>query len=266
MAFERRIDLVPPVRVGALLAAALPLPDGWNRGVTFSTTGCIGPFTVGPCPTDVNLKAATRPGLATFAPVSIGAALECSTLGHDVTPAAGDVLDVTAEFAIARELATGNASERDNPDGGNPSLTGSVTDNLGDLGDPTAALACLEQRASAATYGRTVYVHTSPAVGTHLAAAGAIWRDGTRWRTAAGSPIVLSPGYTALAAFDGITSLPMFATGPVYAAIGQRDTLADVNREVNTATARVEDIALAVFDPCYVGAVGSSLSPCVDDD
>lgn len=265
MALQRYVELpAPPARVGGLLAAALPLPAGWERGVTFPTTGCIGPWVVGECPDTPDLKPTDRPGSATFDPVAIGAGLECSTLATPGGIDAAPVLDATAEWALAREFATGAASARDaaTVGGGNPSMAGSVTENLGDAADPTEAIACLEQAAAAAMWGRPVWLHTSPAGGTWLYDAGVLVRDGQRWRTVAGSTVVVSPGYVGVGVPDLVATIPIFATGPVWAGLGQRDALASINREDNTSESRVEDIALALFDPCYVGVVGTGVEPC----
>lgn len=268
MALERPVTLDPPgATPGGLLAAALTLPAGWERGITFTGDACLGPWTVGPCPAAVGLKPTSHGTTWTFQPFAVGAGIECSTMGAPDGVDATRVLNATVEWAVAHELATGEASARD-ADGtfvGNPSLIDNVTIDLGDADDVVAAVGCLEQVAAEAMYGRPVWLHTSPAVGVALDDAGIMRRDGLRWRTANGSTVILSPGYSNLGTVGngGNASLGIVATAPVYAALGQRDVMTSIDRDTNTSESRAEDVALAAFDPCFVGLVGSGVAPCV---
>jgi len=49
-----------------------------------------------------------------------------------------------------------------------------------------------------------------------------------------------------------------YATTAVWAGVGSADTFADVNRAVNTAAARREQVAMAAFSPCAVFAAAST--------
>lgn len=270
MVLKTRVNLTPPTRpAGGLLRAARPVPDGWGRGVTFTTTSCVGPFTVGTCPDGPGLKPAARPsGPHEFASFTVGAALECSTLGRDYSPeiAAQETADVIREFAVARELLTGDASARDAGPGevGNVSLAGDVTHTLSSGGDVETALACIEQVAAETLFGRQVFVHMPPAVAVVAAAARVIRREGARWLTPSDSIVVVSPGYDGRAPGTSApaSSYWIYATGEVYATTGSRTTTQDVDRSVNTDTARTEDQAVAVFDPCFVAAADSGVSVC----
>lgn len=260
VALARTVQLTPPAPPGGgLLAHALPLPAGWERGITFSTHGCTRPFTVGPCPTDPDLKQPQRPaGSGTFMPVTIGMALECSSLGGGPSPDAGTGLDATLDYALVFELATAAASTRDR-DGtlpvGNVSLA--AAHSLGDGADPVAALAALETAALSAGAGRPITLFTTPAGATYLKDEGLLWRDGTTWRTVNGSPLIVSVAlHDAGIVPHGVTTAPLWATGPVYAAAGHRDMLTATDRTVNTVTVRAEDLAMVAFDPCVLFGVG----------
>lgn len=284
MALPTRITLPPSGRpVGGLLSAARPLDGEWWRGVTFSSMQCAVPQSVGTaCAEEAGTtKVPQRPGdEQTFETFAAILAVHCSTLGNtNVAELAEDSLDVVREFSVARELLTGAAS-------GNPSLAGTtcagpascVTDNLGTATDPVAALGCLDQTAAEALSGRLAFIHASPAILTAWVAASAVWRDGRLWRTALGSVVVGSAGYDGRApggaAPTSGASLYAYATGEVYAAIstggraptipepGQRDTLESVDRSVNTATAIAEDVALVVFDPCFIAAIDTTVTLC----
>lgn len=285
MAIPTRITLPPSGRpVGGLLSAARPLGGEWWRGVTFASLQCVAPQSVGTACSDeeATTKVAQRPGeLRTFETFAAVLALECSTLGGvNLSEMAEDALDVVREFSVARELLTGAAS-------GNPSLAGvtcgdppasCVTDDLGTATDPVAALGCLDQTAAEALSGRLAFIHASPAILAAWMAASAIWRDGRLWRTALGSVVVGSAGYDGRAPGGAApvsgASLYAYATGEVYAATsaggrapsvpqpGERDTLESVDRSVNTATAISEDVALVVFDPCFVAAIDTTVTLC----
>ena len=263
MSLPRSVQLPSPgASAAGLLQQALPLPSGWERGISFAQTGCLAPFVVGECPSADDLKAAQRPGAAvTFRPVQVGQAVECSTLSGADPVDAGALLDVTASDALEAELYAATASTRDKPPDpalGNPSLSTSITSDLGDLDDVVQAVGCAEQTAAGLVHGRRLWVHLSVAAAAAAAAAQVIWRDGTRWRTTYGSTVLISPNLVAPA--GTVTSLPVFVTLPVYAGLGQRQVLQDVDRTVNTATWRVEDIGLVAFDPCVVVIAGTGVT------
>lgn len=260
MPLPTRITLPPSGRpVGGLLQAARPLEGEWWRGAKFSSTQCTSPQVTGACDDGEVTKAQQRPGEeATFDAFNVLHAIECTTMGGtDVVALAEASLDVTREFAVARELLTGTAS-------GNPSLA-SATD-LGTATDAVAALGCLDQKAAEALSGRLAFIHASPAILNAWMAASAIRLDGRTWRTAFGSVVVASAGYDGrspggAAPADG-ASLYAYATGEVYAAFGNRQTLDSVERSTNTRQAWSEEAALVVFDPCFAIAVDTGVDLC----
>lgn len=262
MALPTRITLPPSGRpVGGLLGAARPMPQGdWWRGVTFGSGQCVPPQVVGTCTDgDTTKDPQDLSDAAAFDAFAVIVALQCSTMGRSsLQPFAEESLDVVREFGIASELLTGAAS-------GNPSLA-DATVSLAAAADPAVALGCLDQAAALALSGRLAFIHVAPALATALFSAGAIYREGRLWFTPAGSIVVISPGYDGRepgsAAPTGGDPLFMYATGEVYAAVGQRESLIATERGQNTLHAIAEDAAIAVFDPCFNIAIDSGLVAC----
>lgn len=266
MAFPIPVDLTPTGVPGGLLTVSGSLPTGWERGVSFLDTYCLAPTVMGECPRGTNLKPTQRPTADTFRPVSLIQAVECSTLGGlNVSGVAGSALDRTRSFALARELLTGAASARDatDPSYANPSLVGMATDLGAAFATVAAALECLEQHIGEATAGQGAVILASPALATALLAERVVWRDGARWRTAWGSTVVVDAGFDGRA--PDATAGPaaganpyLYAVADVWASVGSRDTYADVDRAVNTARSRAEDIGIVAFPTCAVFAAAST--------
>lgn len=262
MALQTRVTLPASGRpAGGLLAAARPLEGEWWRGITFSSTQCTVPQVVGAeCTDNPDEKETQRPGSAvTFDIFGVLHSIDCTTMGNtDVGALAEQALDVTREFAVAREFLTGASS-------GNPSLADATV--LTASTDPVAALGCLDQKAAEALSGRLAFIHASPSIATTWMAASAIRLDGRTWRTALGNVVVVSAGY------DGRTpggAAPVnggpqfaYATGEVYAATIKADTLDAVDRSINTRIATAEDVALVAFDPCFAIAMDTGVNLCV---
>lgn len=259
------LDWGTPALSGGLQASARNLPDGWQRGIAFNDLSCLTPTVMGECPSGDNLKPGQRPESATFRPFSVISAVECTVAGaFNTADATVDVLDRTIDFAVAREMLTGAASARDSstPDHDNPSLVGTAYDLGADYDTLGQALSCLEANLYSASAGRGGYVLAGIELVTALKDAGLIWRDGSRWRTAAGSAVVVSAGFDGRApGSDGPAEtgdpLYLYAVTGLWVAVGQRVTFSDVNRSVNTSTSRSEELALAAFAPCAVYAAAS---------
>ena len=256
----------PPASGEGLLTQALPLPDGWTRGgVAFLDSNCLLPTVMGPCPEGTDLKPTDRAGSEEFRPVSLIQAVECSTMGGlDVSSLSQEELARTAPYALARELLTGAASARDSsPTQANPSLVGEATSLGGDFTSVAAALACLEQALGDANAGRGGVIAAPIGFATQGLAERVLWRDGARWRTVNGTPLIISAGFdgrapdTATPPAEG-DPLYAYATTAIWAGVGQVDTYPDVDRAVNTAAARAEQIALAAFSTCAVFAAAST--------
>ena len=270
------LDLGAPAP-GGLLASARVLPVGWQSGISFTDTACLLPVVMGECPSGVNLKPGQGVESATFRPVSVIQAVSCSTLGgFDTATAAETALTQTADFALARELLTGLASGRDyNPNaqdpGGNPALVNTAVSLGAAFASLAAAVACVEQELGEATGGRGGFLFVGADVATMLLDALDIWRDGTRWRTASGNTVIVSAGFDGRAPVaDGTGTAPaqgevlyLYAAAGVWAGTGEETTYSDVDRNVNTATSRAEQIALVAFTPCAVfAAAATTVTKC----
>ena len=249
---------------GGLLALSRGLPDRWERGISWADTSCTRPVAMGECPTADDLKPPQPVSVETFRPVELIQSIECTTLGGGPAGLAGLALDATRDYALAHELLTGEASARDasDPEHANPSLVGAAVD-LGAFPFLAQAVACLDQRLASATAGRGGYLLVGADMATYLLANRLIWRDGARWRTAAGSTVIVSAGFDGRGPGDTAppaagAALAIYAVANVWTGIGSRSLLADVNRANNTATERAEDLALAAFTTCAVFAASST--------
>ncbi len=280
------LDRCTPAAAGGLLQGGCPLPAGWERGISFQDTACLLPTVMGECPTCPDtLKPTQTADTVTFRPVSLITAFQCSTFGGiDVRAVASANLDETADYALAREMLTAQASIRDaNPNaiegaGGNPSLQASSTVLSLTIVDPVDALGCLEQALADATGGRPGYVLIGPQIALALAERSVLVREGGRLITATGTraivtggfdgraPLLESPGavdpcepWNSAGAPSFGDPLFMYGTASVWAGVGTGDPRDDVNRADNTASAREERVALPVFTPCATFAVSTGV-------
>lgn len=245
---------------------------------------------MGECPTCSDLKPTQRASTVTFRPVSLITALECSTFGGiDVQAVAVANLDETSDYALARELLTGEASRRDaNPNvvdeggPGNPSLQGNSIDLGAGFPSLVAAFGCLEQTMADHTGGRRGYILIGPEIALAAYAADLLIREAGQLITPTGTRVLVDGG------FDGRAPVPedespespadpcepwntsgapvegeelyIYATASVWAGVGAGDMRADVNRANNTASAREERGALVAFTPCATFAAGSGIN------
>lgn len=252
---------------GGLLEQALALPAGWERGgVAFEDANCLLPTVMGQCPEGEDLKPTDRPDWDEFRTYTLIQAVECTTMGGtDVAAMSREELARTGSFALAREMLTGVASARDTPDAltPNPSLAGVATDLGADFESVAAALACMESQLAELNAGRGGVILAPIAFATQALAERVIWRDGARWRTVTGAPVIVSGGFDGRAPAavvppaDG-APVYAYATTAVWAGVGAVDTYGDVNRSVNTAASRAEQVALAAFSTCAVVAAAST--------
>lgn len=268
MASPVPVTMTQPSPMGeGLLAQALALPDGWQRGgISFEDPNCLAPTVMGQCPDGEGLKPTARVESAEFRSYEIIQAVECTTMGGtDVLSLAGDELERTRSFALARELLTGAASTRDtqaevDP---NPTLVGTAADVGADHATVAASLGCLESALADLNSGRGGVILAPIGWATQALAERVLWRDGARWRTVTGAPVIISGGFDgrgpgAAAAPAAGDPLYAYATTAVWAGIGRADTIADINRGINTSSARAEQVALAAFSPCAVVAAAST--------
>jgi hypothetical protein len=281
------LDRCSPATAGGFLSGACPLPDGWERGISFQDVSCLVPTVMGECPAcDVpGLKDAQVAGTETFRPVSLIQAVQCSTFGGiDVQGVAAGALDATSSYALARELLTGEASRRDaNPraqgDQSNPSLQADAI-SIGDsFTDPIAAVGCLEQAIADATGGRRGVILVGPQVALEM------WpflvREGGNVFTVTGTRVLIDGGFDGRPPTGEVSpgddspgdcvpwnttggpvlgdQLWIYATSAVWACVGSAQMLGDIDRANNTATARDERVGLPVFTPCATFAAGSGV-------
>jgi hypothetical protein len=281
------LDRCAPASAGGFLSGSCPLPQGWERGISFNDTSCLTPTVMGECPPcDIpGLKDAQRAGTETFRPVALIQAVECSTFGGiDVQAVARDGLDATAGYALARELLTGEAARRDaNPraqgDLSNPSLQTHAIDLGTGFDDIIAAVGCLEQALADTTAGRRGVILVGPQLALEMwpflvreggnlftiTGTRVIVDGGFDGRPPVGSPADDSPGdpcvpWNTTGGPVAGDELWIYGTSAIWAGVGATGMLGDVNRANNTATARDERVALAAFTPCATFAVGSSIA------
>lgn len=239
------ITLFPSQRVGGLRSAANSLeevaPD-WTRGLYVGGAGCLAPARIGPCAVG-DADSQSPSAVQLFKPATIRQIVRCSRLGGSVGEFASRAREVTVEYAMAAELFDGQATS-------NPSLSGSVTHDLGTALLVVEALACIEAAAAEALSGRIAFIHVPAGIAAYLPSN--LWRDDRgRWRTLAGNVLVISPGYTGSS---------IYATGEVWAAIGGFGLQTYLDRADNTDEAWADALALAVFDPCFVASIDTSVT------
>jgi hypothetical protein len=264
--------------IGGLLAATRPLESArtasgtaigqrWGGGVVFSGRTCAPPAFGTPCaqdtgePDDEDVDVGSPPsGLWSFMPADIRQGTQCTTLSRsDAARMSRERLDETREWSVAHVLQTGQHTEHTTAaDSANPDITRNPA--LIDATLITAvplpaldALACLEQHAANNLFGAPAFIHASPLVGTHLLGAPGIHRDGRTWRTAMGSIVVISPGYT---------GPDLYVTTEVWAATGPVEEVEGIDRRNNTLTAWAAEAGIAVFDACWFGRVTVDVELC----
>lgn len=269
MASPIPVTMTQPSPMGeGLLAQALPLPDGWQRGgIGFEDPNCLAPTVMGQCPeVGEELKPTERVESDEFRTYTLIQAVACTTMGGtNVSAIAESEIARTGSFALARELLTGAASARDTPaaQDPNPTLVGTAVDLGADFTSVAASLGCLEASLAELNSGRGGVVLASIGWATQALAERVLWRDGARWRTVTGAPVIISGGFDGRGPGDVTppadgAPLYAYATTAVWAGVGTVDTYADVNRSINTAAARAEQVALAAFSTCAVVAAAAT--------
>lgn len=223
------------VRDGGLLGMALPAPAGWDRGLSIPFYGCGEPVLQDRCVTanDEPLRA----GVAEFAAFGISQGATCSTLSRlDQKKHATGRIDSTTEWAVARQLAT-NVLGLDSPSFDDGVSLGVVANR-----DFTLAVATLEQAAADTGFGSMWWLHAPIKAAAFLAREKQL-KDGL---SPSGAPWVISPGYPV----EGSTTIRLWATGPVWAAVDEPFVLNEIERRGNEDTAYANRSAIAAFDPC----------------
>lgn len=222
-------------RPGGILAASLPAPQGWMQGLSIPFYGCGEPQLMDRCVTANDEP--RRLAVAEFFPYGISQGATCSTLSRiDQKRHAEGRLDATTEWAVARQLAT------DTLQLGTPSFADGTSLGVIADGDFVLAVATLEQAAADAGFGAQWWLHAPIKAASFLADRDQLKDD----KSPTGAPWVISPGYPV----QGPTTIRLWATGPVWAAVDEAFTLNDVDRRGNEDTAFSQRSAIAAFDPC----------------
>lgn len=222
-------------RPGGILAASLPAPQGWMQGLSIPFYGCGEPVLMDRCVTAHDEP--HRTAVAEFNPFGISQSASCSSLSRlDQKRHAEGRLDSTTEWAVARQLATDALGL------GTPSFEDGVS--LGTIADGNfvLAVATLEQAAADAGFGSQWWLHAPIKAGAFLAEKNLLTED----KSPSGAPWVVSVGYPV----QGTTTIRLWATGPVWAAVDEAFVLNALDRRNNEDEAYAQRSAIVAFDPC----------------
>jgi hypothetical protein len=234
---------------GGVLAKSLPAPPGWERGgIAIPFYGCGEPVLRDKCVTGTDVPARTV--VAEFPSVPIEQGAMCSTTGPDsLLPSAQARFTATADWAMSKQLQT------DQADTGAPKLDDAVS--LGTAADADFALAmgCLEQGAADAGFGALWVIHTTVRGASYLAQQGLMTIDGF---SPAGAKVIVGTGYENV---NG-TTVPLWATGQVWASVSTPDVIENVNPRQNNIEAWARGVGVAAFDPCTLLQIQVTVPVC----
>ena len=175
--------------------------------------------------------------VAEFHPFGIQQSASCSSLSRlDQKKHAEGRLDSTSEWAVAHQLATDGLG-LDTPSFADGTGLGVVAG-----GDFTLAVATLEQKAADAGFGAQWWLHAPIKAAAFLANHQLICEG----MSPTGAPLVISPGYPV----QGATTIRLWVTGPVWAAMDDPFVLNDLDRTNNADEAYAQRSAIVAFDPC----------------
>lgn len=234
---------------GGVLAKSLPAPPGWERGgIAIPFYGCGEPVLRDKCVTGTDVP--SRTVVAEFPSVPIEQGAMCSTTGPDsLLPSAQARFTATADWAMSKQLQT------DQADTGAPKLDDAVS--LGTAADADFALAmgCLEQAAADAGFGAVWVIHTTVRGASYLAQQGLMTIDGF---SPAGAKVIVGTGYENV---NG-TTVPLWATGQVWASVSTPDVIENVNPRQNNIEAWARGVGVAAFDPCTLLQIQVTVPVC----
>lgn len=235
---------------GGLLARSLPAPAGWERGgIAIPFYGCGEPVLRDKCVVGEDIP--HEGGVpAQFPSVPIEQGSMCSTTGPDsLIGTARDRFTATADWALSKQLQT------DQADTGAPKLDDAVS--LGAAADANFALAlgCLEQAAADTGFGAVWAIHTTVRGMVYLAAQNLVDVNGF---TPNGARVIVGTGYENASG----TSVPLWATGQVWASISDPDLLEGVAFRTNNLEAWARGVGVVAFDPCMLQLVTVTVPAC----
>lgn len=248
--------LLQPVQVdqtarmpGGVLAKALPAPAGWERGgLAIPFYGCGEPVLRDKCVTGTDIPNQNG-DVASFPAFPIEQGSMCSTTGPDsqITSAQSRFVS-TADWAVSRQL------QQDLADNGAPKLDDAVSMGAAADANFTLALGCLEQAAADTGFGSAWVVHTTVRGASYLVAQGLV----VNGLTPSGAKVIVGSGYENPTG----TSVPLWATGPVWASLSDTDVIETVAYQQNNIEAWARGVAVVAFDPCILQLVTVTVPAC----
>lgn len=229
------VEVEVDTRPGGILASSLPAPQGWTQGLSIPFYGCGEPVLMDRCVTAHDEP--HRTAVAEFNPFGISQGASCSSLSRlDQKRHAEGRLDSTTEWAVARQLAT-DALGLGTPSFADGVSLGTVTD-----GDFVLAVATLEQAAADAGFGSQWWLHAPIKAAAYLVKHNLMKDE----KSPSGAPWVVSVGYPV----QDATTIRLWATGPVWAAVDEPFVLNALDRRNNEDEAYAQRSAIVAFDPC----------------
>lgn len=229
------VEVEVDTRPGGILAASLAAPQGWMQGLSIPFYGCGVPTLMDRCVTANDVP--HRTAVAEFYPFGIAQGASCSSLSRlDQKKHAEGRLDATTEWGVARQLATDDLSL------GTPSFADGISLGTVANGDFVLAVGTLEQAAADAGFGSQWWLHAPIKAAAFLADADVLKDE----HSPTGAPWIISVGYPVQAA----TTIRLWATGPVWAAVDEPFVLNDLDRRTNEDEAYAQRSAIVAFDPC----------------
>jgi len=225
------------VRSGGILDRALPAPSGWRQGLSLPFYGCGEPVLLDRCAASDDTIDLHGSAVAEFQPFGIQQHASCSSLSRvDQKKHATGRLDSTSEWAVARQLAT-DALGLNTPSFEDGTSLGTVVG-----GDFVLAVATLEQAAADAGFGSQWWLHAPIKAAAYLSESRSLLGK----VSPTGAPWVISVGYPV----QGATTIRLWVTGPVWAAMDDAFVLQDLDRRNNADEAFAQRSAIVAFDPC----------------
>lgn len=229
------VEVEVDTRPGGILASSLPAPQGWMQGLSIPFYGCGEPVLMDRCVTAHDEP--HRTAVAEFNPFGISQGASCSSLSRlDQKKHAEGRLDATTEWAVARQLATDQLAL------GTPSFADGVSLGTVADGDFVLAVATLEQAAADTGFGARWWLHGPIKAASFLVKDNLLIED----KSPSGAPWVVSVGYPV----QGATTIRLWATGPVWAAVDEPFVLNALDRRNNEDEAYAQRSAIVAFDPC----------------
>lgn len=234
---------------GGLLSRSLPAPAGWERGgIAIPFYGCGEPILRDKCVVGEDVPNQNA-AVAQFPSVPIEQGSMCSTTGPDsLIGSVRDRFTATADWALSKQLQT------DQADTGAPKLDDAVSMGAAADANFTLALGCLEQAAADTGFGAAWVVHTTLRGMSYLVGQGLVV-DGL---TPSGARVIVGSGYENASG----TSVPLWATGQVWASVSDPDLLEGVSYQQNNVEAWARGIGVAAFDPCTLLLITCTVPVC----